>query len=100
MITIVAKLQAAAGKEDELRAALTTMVAAVKANEAGAVPTYSLHVANDDPTMFLFYEQYASPEAAEAHNKTPHMAELGANLRGVLAGRPVIERYTQIAGVQ
>ncbi|MBA4180651.1 MAG: hypothetical protein C0506_08705 [Anaerolinea sp.] len=100
MITIVAKLQAAPGKEAELKEALTKMVAAVKANEAGAVPTYSLHVAKDDPTTFLFYEQYASAEAQEAHGKTAHMAELGGSLRGVLAGRPVIESYTQIAGVQ
>lgn len=99
MITIVAKLQAASGKEDELKAALTKMVAAVKANEAG-VPTYSLHVAKDDPATFLFYEQYASAEAQEAHGKTPHMAELGASLRGLLAGRPSIESYTQIAGVR
>lgn len=100
MITIVAKLQAASGKEDELKAALIKMVAAVKANEAGAVPTYSLHVAKDDPATFLFYEQYASAEAQEAHGKTPHMAELGASLRGLLTGRPSIESYTQIAGVR
>ena len=99
MITVVAKLQAAPGKEDELRKALTTMVSAVKANEAGAVPVYSLHVNDDDPASFLFYEQYSSAEGQEAHGKTAHMAELGASLRGLLAGRPVIERYTQIAGV-
>ncbi len=100
MITIVAKLQAAPGKEEELKAALTKMVAAVKANESGAVPVYSLHVAKDDPSTFLFYEQYASAEVQDAHGKTSHMAELGAALKGNLAGRPVIEAYTQIAGVQ
>lgn len=99
MHTIVAKLQAVEGKQDELRAALTEMVAAVKANEAGAVPTYSLHVANDDPATFLFYEQYTSDEAMQAHGQTAHMAELGAKLKGLLAGRPVIEHFTQIAGV-
>ncbi len=99
MITIVAKLQAQPGKEDELRAALTTMVAGVKEHEAGKVPTYSLHVSDTDPTMFLFYEQYSSADASAEHNKTDHMKALGAALAGVVAGRPVIERYTQIAGV-
>lgn len=99
MITILAKLQAAPGKEEELKAALTKMVADVKTNEAGAVPTYSLHVSKDDPTMFLFYEQYADADAQDAHGQTAHMAALGASLRGNLAGRPVIEAYTQIAGV-
>jgi quinol monooxygenase YgiN len=39
MITVVAKLQAAPGKEAELRSVLSEMVANVKKHEAGAVPT-------------------------------------------------------------
>ena len=50
MITVVAKLQAAPGKEAELRSVLSEMVANVKKHEAGAVPTYSLHVSDSDPT--------------------------------------------------
>lgn len=99
MITIVAKLQAQPGKEAELRAALTEMVAAVKEKEAGAVPTYSLHVSDTDPTTFLFYEVYRDAEAFEAHGKTDHMRALGAKLAGLLGGRPVIERFTRIASV-
>lgn len=100
MITTVAKLQAAPGKEDELRAALEKMVAAVKQNEKGPVVTYSLHQLNSDPATFLFYEQYRDAEAQAAHGQSPHMAELGASLRGVLAGRPEIEQYTKIAGIE
>ncbi len=99
MITVLAKLQAVPGKEAELREALTTMVAAVKANEPG-VPAYSLHTSDADPALFLFYEQYADKEAQDAHGKTDHMKALGASLAGLLAGRPQIERYTQIAGVK
>jgi quinol monooxygenase YgiN len=99
MITIVAKLQANAGKEDELKAVLTKMVGDVKENEAGRVVRYSLHTADSDPTLFLFYEQYADQEALDAHGKTEHMAAMGASLKGLLAGRPSIERYQQIAGI-
>jgi quinol monooxygenase YgiN len=99
MITVVAKLQANPGKEAELKAVLSEMVGNVKQHEAGAVPAYSLHVSDTDPTLFLFYEQYASAEALEAHGKTDHMKAMGGKLGGLLAGRPVIERYTQIAGV-
>ena len=98
MITIVAKLQAEAGKEAELEAALMEMVGAVKTNEPD-VPTYSLHVADDDPTLYLFYEQYANADAQKAHGETDHMKTLGSSLQGLLAGRPEIGRYTQIAGV-
>lgn len=100
-ITIVAKLTAAEGKAEELRAALAEMVKNVKEHEAGRATAYSLHVSDTDPNLFLFYEQYADAAALEAHGKTAHMAAMGGKLRdgGLLAGRPVIERYTQIAGV-
>lgn len=99
MITVVAKLQATPGKEEELATVLQDMVGKVKANEAGRVVRYSLHRADNDPTLFLFYEQYADADALDAHGKTEHMAAMGASLRGLLAGRPVIERYTQIAAI-
>lgn len=99
MITVVAKLQANPGKEDELKAVLTEMVGNVKTHEAGKVPTYSLHVSDEDPTLFCFYEQYSDADALAAHGQTDHMKAMGGQLKGLLAGRPVIERYTQIAGV-
>lgn len=99
MITIVAKLQANPGKEAELRAAFTEMVANVKKHEAGKAVTYSLHTSDTDPTLFMFYEQYANAEAFQAHGQTDHMKAMGAKLAGALAGRPVIERYTKIAGI-
>ena len=101
MITLVAKLTAAEGKADALRTALTDMVANVKANEAGKATAYSLHTSEGDPNTFMFYEQYSGADALEAHGKTDHMRTMGRALRdqSLLAGAPVIERYTQIAGV-
>ena len=98
MITIVAKMRAEAGKEDELRAVLTGMVEQVAAHEPG-VTAYLLHVSDDDPTLFLFYEQYASTEAQGAHRDTDHVRALGGKLQGLLGGRPEISRLTQIAGI-
>lgn len=99
MITIIAKLQANPGKEDELRTVLTEMVENVKQHEAGKALAYSLHVSDEDPTLFLFYEQYASAQALEEHSQTDHMKAMGSKLGGLLAGRPTIERYTQITGL-
>jgi quinol monooxygenase YgiN len=99
LITVVAKLQAQAGKEDQLRAVLTDMVANVKKHEAGKVPTYTLHVSDTDPTVFMFYEQYADAEAFAAHSQTDHMKAMGASLAGLLGGRPEIQRFTSIANV-
>ncbi len=101
MLTIVAKLQAAPGKEARLQSVLTEMVANVKANEAGKALAYSLHTSPKEAGLFLFYEQYASQEAIDAHGKTDHMRTMGRALRdeGLIAGPPVIEQYTQVAGV-
>ncbi len=98
-ITLVAKLTAAEGKADELRTVLTEMVGQVSRHEAGRATAYSLHTSDSDPNLFMFYEQYADAAAFEAHGKTEHMAAMGAKLRGLLNGRPAIERYTQVAGV-
>jgi quinol monooxygenase YgiN len=99
MITIVARLKAAPGKEDALRAVLSQMVADVKANEPGCA-AYQLHVSEADPAEFLFYEQYRDEESLAAHGKTDHMRSMGRALRDqqLTAGAPVIERFTFITG--
>ena len=99
LITVVAKLQAAPGKEDQLRAVLAEMVANVKKHEGASVPAYTLHVADSDPALFMFYEQYADAEAFAAHSQTDHMKVMGAQLAGLLGGRPIIERFSSIASV-
>jgi len=99
VITVIAKLQAGEGKADELRAVLEEMIANVKQHEAGQAVTYSLHTTSEDASLFMFYEQYASEAAFAAHGQTDHMKAFGAKLGGLIGGRPVIERYTQIAGV-
>ena len=42
---------------------------------------YNLHQSKADPTQFMFYEQWASKEAIDAHGKTPHMKALGGKLK-------------------
>lgn len=98
MITVIARLTAAEGKADEMRAALETMVGNVDANEPGVL-AYSLHTVDDDPNVFYFYEQYENAEAQQAHGQTEHMAALGGALRELAGARPEIIRCTQIAGV-
>lgn len=101
MIAVIATLQAAPGKEDQLRAALTGMVANVKANEGASVPAYELHTSDTETGQFIFYERYADSAAFEAHGKTDHMRALGRQLRdeGLLSAPLAVQRLTHIAGV-
>ena len=96
MITVTAKLKVTEGKEQEFIAAGKKMIAAVKANEAGKTLAYDLYRSRNDPTLFLFIESYADDEALAAHRTTPHMAEFGASLQGLLSARTEIERFEPV----
>jgi quinol monooxygenase YgiN len=96
MITVTAKLHVSEGKEDEFVSAAKKMVAAVKTNEAGKTLSYDLFRSKTDPTVFLFIESYADDEAMAAHRSTPHMAEFGGALQGLLSARTEIERFEPV----
>lgn len=93
MISVVATLKVNEGREQDFIDAAKEMIAAVAKNEAGRTLMYTLQQAQDDPTTFVFYEQYADAEAIAAHGKTEHMAAFGGRLRGVTAGRPQVQRF-------
>jgi quinol monooxygenase YgiN len=93
VITVTAKLHVSEGKADEFLAAARKMIDAVKANEAGKTLSYDLYRSKTDPNLFMFIESYADDDALAAHRTTPHMAEFGGALQGLLAGRTEIERF-------
>lgn len=72
-VTVVATLRAAPGKGDELAALLAEQCTVVRESEPGCV-AYRLHRANDDPSLFLFYEAYVDDAAFEAHRTSAHLA--------------------------
>ena len=87
----VAYLTALPGREDDLATILLEMIEPTRA-EPGCV-NYDLHRHADDPSRFVFYEGWTSPEALEAHMDTPHFRRLLERLEGVVAehderGRP------------
>jgi quinol monooxygenase YgiN len=87
-VAIVAKLTAAEGKADELRAVIADLVAAVDSTEPDTV-IYAAAQDNDEPSVFWFYEYYGSADAAAAHAGGSALAEARNSMRGLLAGREV-----------
>jgi len=81
IVTLTVTFQARPGKEAELRAALTGLLAPTRA-EVGCI-NYDLHTAPDDPSKFLFYENWASNAHHEAHDKTPHVQSLRARINEI-----------------
>ena len=91
---VVAKLKAKAGEETKMEEALRGMVAKV-AQEQGTL-TYTLHRAQQDPSVFLFYEKYQDAAALKAHSSTPYFKELFGALKPILDGAPEIEMYDEL----
>ena len=77
MVNVIARFKMQPGKEAEALATLEKMVAAVEANEPGAL-VYIMHRGQVDPLEIYVYEAYADEAAFAAHRKTPHMEELQA----------------------
>jgi len=95
MIVVAAMLKATDGKGDELEQAFKKLVPKVL-NDPGTI-VYTVHRNIDDPNKFLVYEKYESREALQAHSQTEHFKEFGRAIRGMLAGRPDIGLYNEIA---
>ena len=97
MITVIAKLKVQAGKEAAFQAAAEKMIAHVTANEPGTL-AYVLHRSSGDPTDLMFYEIYSDQAALAAHGASAAMKEFFGAVGGLLAGRPEITTYDEIAG--
>lgn len=96
MLTVIATLKVQPGKEDAFIAAARKMIEYVTANEPGTT-TYALHRSTADPATFVFYEVYADQAAFAAHGGSPAMAEFFGAAGTLLAGRPDIAMYEDVA---
>jgi quinol monooxygenase YgiN len=71
VITAVTLIHGIPGKEEDLKGHLLSLAAPTRA-EAGCV-AYDLYESPGAKHEFMRYEIWASPEALEAHKKTPHL---------------------------
>lgn len=71
VITAVTLIHGIAGKEEDLKRHLLSLAGPTRA-EAGCV-TYDLYESPEQAHEFMRYEIWASPDALEAHKKTPHL---------------------------
>ena len=93
-VIVIAHLQAAPEKQDELAQVLTDLVTASH-DDPGCV-LYALHQATEDPTQFAFVERWSSPEDLQGHNGTPHMAAALGKAGALLGAPPQIVTYAPL----
>ncbi|MDP2674927.1 MAG: putative quinol monooxygenase [Dehalococcoidia bacterium] len=98
MTAILAQFKIKPEMQAEAEKALAEMVAAVEANEPGAV-LYVAHRSQKDPTLITFFEAYADHDAFTAHTQTPHFQNFQRQLAQLADLSTVrIERLERIAG--
>src|SRR5471030_3201921 len=95
ILTVVAAFQAKPGKENELRAALIGLVAPTR-NETGCL-NYDLHASPEDPAKFLFYENWTSKAALDAHLQSAHIKALLPRVDELCVAFPEIKIWGKIA---
>ena len=78
-IILTAMVKAKPGQEEAVKDVLVALVEPTR-KEPGCL-CYNLHQSKSDKTQFMFYEQWASKAAIDAHGKTPHMKTLGGKLK-------------------
>ena len=92
MIALLAKLNVAAGKEQEFEEAMLGLAAQVRANEPGN----QLYTLVKDEDGYAVMELYDDEAALAAHSASEHFKAAGPKLGAVMAGRPEIKRYEVI----
>ncbi len=95
IIHLVATLVAKPGQEAALRAALTGILAEVRA-EAGCL-RYDLHRDRDNPARFVMLEAWAGAAALEAHGKAAAFTGLAARFDELLVSSPDLRRLEHLA---
>ncbi len=95
LLTVVATMRAKAGREQDLRAGLESVIEATR-QEDGNV-TYELYQGVDDPAVFTFYENWRSKADLDNHLRSPHMQAGLAGLPELVEGELTIQTLTRIA---
>ena len=97
VLTVVARIRAAQGKEAALAALLTEQVGVVLRAEPGCL-VYRLHRSVKDPELFYFYETYKDDAAFETHRNAPHLAAFRERREkeGLTAGPAEVDVYRSL----
>jgi quinol monooxygenase YgiN len=94
-ITVIATFQARPGKQAELKSALTALVTPTR-KESGCL-NYDLHVLPEEPTKFLFHENWSTKAQLDAHLQSAHLKALLPRLDELCVAPPEIKLWEQIA---
>jgi quinol monooxygenase YgiN len=82
-VTVVARMKAKPAMEDQVRDAVTALVAPTR-KEAGCI-NYDLHCSVNDPALFMLYDNWVSKKDLDEHLATPYLQDFLAKADQILA---------------
>ena len=94
-IILIAKAKAKPGMEEQVKKELMALLGPSRSEE-GCVQ-YNLHQSSDDPTVFMFYENWASKEALDTHIQTMHLQALLNKADEILDGPLDVTSWQRIS---
>lgn len=94
-ITVIARFKAKKGSEGELKEILLSLIGPSRSDE-GCI-NYDLHQAIDDPTVFVFHENWESRELLNKHSTAPHLQQSRSKRKELLAEPPEVTILTRIS---
>lgn len=86
-LTVVARVVAKRDAVEAVKAEVLKLVAPTR-KEEGCIE-YRLHQDNQDPAVFIFYENWENLACLERHMKSPHYTEYIAAVEGLIAEKNV-----------
>lgn len=93
--SVVAEVQAKAGKADALRVATLPLIQQVRSDPKNLV--YFLQEAREKPGHFVFYEVFATKEDFEQHNNQPYVKAWFSLLPELAEGGVTVTRLQVLA---
>ena len=95
-IGLLATVTVQEGKNEAFENVFLELTEKVRANEPGNI-FYVLHRSKSDPQVYKVMEQYASPEALDAHARSDHFLEANKQLAALVSAAPEIELLDTIS---
>ena len=84
LLTVIAHMRAAPGREEELRRELSELVGPT--TEEDGFVNYDLHESLAEPGTFYLYENWRSEAQLDAHLQAPHLVRFAGLLDDLLDG--------------
>jgi quinol monooxygenase YgiN len=93
-VTVVVRIKAKTGMEARVRQELLNLLKPTRA-ERGCL-NFDMHQAPNDPSLFLFHENWVSEEDLKRHFETPHIKRWIEGAKVLLADPMELTRWRKV----